>query len=49
MITDIQILENSTGSAELERDIKRKVRMWRFPTIPEGDATVTYPFIFRPS
>ena len=48
-ITNIQILENSTGSAELERDIKRKIKMWRFPAIPEGDATVTYPFIFRPS
>lgn len=48
-ITSIQILENTTGSSELERDIKRKVRMWRFAPIPEGDVTVTYPFIFRPS
>lgn len=48
-ITSVQILENTTGSTELENDIKRKVRMWRFAPIPEGDVTVTYPFIFRPS
>lgn len=48
-ITSVQILENTTGSTELERDIKRKVKMWRFAPIPEGDVTVTYPFIFRPS
>lgn len=48
-ITSVQILENTTGSSELESDIKRKVRMWRFAPIPDGDVTVTYPFIFRPS
>lgn len=48
-ITSVQILENTTGNSELEREIKRKVKMWRFAPIPEGDVTVTYPFIFRPS
>lgn len=48
-IASVQILENTTGSSELENAIKRKVKMWRFASIPEGDVTVTYPFIFRPS
>lgn len=48
-VSRVEILENTTGSEALERDIRRKVRMWRFESITEGDVTVTYPFIFRPS
>jgi TonB family protein len=48
-VSRVEILENTTGSDGLERDIKRKVRMWRFEPIGGGDVTVTYPFVFRPS
>lgn len=48
-VTAVQALENTTGSPELEHDILRKIRMWRFEQVSEGDATVTYPFVFRPS
>ncbi len=45
-ISNITILENSTGNGELEQEIIRKIRMWQFDEIPEGDVTVTYPFVF---
>lgn len=48
-VTDIQILENTTNNKELEQDIIRKIKMWRFDSITEGKVTVTYPFIFKPS
>lgn len=48
-VTSVQILENTTGNKNLERDIARKVKMWRFEAVPEGDVTVTYPFLFKPS
>jgi len=48
-VTDIQVLENTTGNADLEKEITRKIRMWQFEEIADGDVTVTYPFIFRPS
>ena len=45
-VTKVEILENSTGNADLEQEIVRKVRMWEFEPVPEGDVTVTYPFLF---
>jgi TonB family protein len=48
-VTAVQILENTTGNKELENDIMRKIKMWRFEEIPEGDVTVTYPFVFQPA
>ncbi|MBN2035527.1 MAG: energy transducer TonB [Chitinispirillaceae bacterium] len=48
-VTAITILENTTGSSDLESEIKRKIRMWRFESISEGDVTVTYPFVFMPA
>ncbi len=48
-VISIQIIENTTNSKNLEKDIVRKVKMWRFDKIPKGDVTVTYPFLFRPS
>jgi len=47
-VTGIQILENSTGNDELEDEIVRKIRMWQFDEIPDGEVTVTYPFVFSP-
>ncbi|NLW33508.1 MAG: energy transducer TonB [Fibrobacter sp.] len=48
-VTRIIVFENTTQDTELEQEIVRKIRMWRFETIPEGDVTVTYPFIFAPA
>lgn len=45
----LEILENTTGNKELEEEILRKVKMWKFETIPEGDVTVTYPLVFQPA
>ncbi|MBN1577202.1 MAG: energy transducer TonB [Chitinispirillaceae bacterium] len=43
------IVNNTTGNKELEEEILRKIRMWRFEVIPDGDVTVTYPFVFAPA
>ncbi|MBD3344847.1 MAG: TonB family protein [Chitinivibrionales bacterium] len=48
-IIEVQILENTTGSKDLARDISRKMKMWRFDPISDGDVTVTYPFVFSPA
>jgi len=48
-VTNVQILENTTGNNSLEKDIIRKIKMWQFEDITEGEVTVTYPFVFRPS
>lgn len=45
-VTDIKILENSTGNSDLEDEIIRKIKMWQFDPINDGDVTVTYPFVF---
>ncbi|MDD5675386.1 MAG: AgmX/PglI C-terminal domain-containing protein, partial [Chitinivibrionales bacterium] len=43
------VVENTTGNKDLEDDIVRKVRMWKFEQIPEGEVTATFPFIFTPA
>jgi TonB family protein len=43
------VVENTTGNHDLEDDIVRKMRMWKFEAIPEGDATVTLPLLFSQS
>lgn len=48
-VVGVRILDNTTGSKELEEEIVRKVKMWQFESIPEGEVSVTYPFIFKPS
>jgi len=45
-VTKTVVVENSTGNSELEEEIIRKIRMWTFDPIAEGDVTVTYPFVF---
>jgi TonB family protein len=45
----VTIVENTTNNSEIEQEIIRKIRMWRFETVPEGDVTVTYPFVFTPA
>ena len=48
-VTRLEILDNTTGSKELEEEIERKVKLWKFDSIPEGEVTVTYPLIFQPA
>jgi TonB family protein len=48
-VSNVEVLENSTGNTDLEGEIIRKIQMWKFDPVPEGDATVTYPFVFKPS
>ena len=43
------VVENTTGNKDLENEIIRKIRMWHFEAIPDGDVTVTYPFVFAPA
>ncbi|HAJ80633.1 MAG TPA: hypothetical protein DCO75_12780 [Fibrobacteres bacterium] len=48
-VTKLEVMENTTGNKELEDEIIRKVKMWNFESIPEGDVTVTYPLVFQPA
>jgi TonB family protein len=48
-VTMATVIENTTGNSEFEGEILRKIRMWRFDPIPEGDVTVSYPFVFTTS
>ncbi|MFP4162646.1 MAG: TonB family protein [Chitinispirillaceae bacterium] len=48
-ISAVEILENTTGNMQLQREIIRKIRTWRFDEIADGDVTVTYPFVFSPA
>ncbi len=48
-VTRAEVLENTTGNQELEEEILRKVKMWKFEEIPEGEVTITYPLLFQPA
>ena len=45
-IAMVTIVENTTGNTDLGNEIMRKIRMWHFEAIADGDVTVTYPFVF---
>ena len=48
-VSMVKVLDNTTGDMEFEQELVRKVKMWQFDPINEGDVTVTYPFVFTPS
>jgi TonB family protein len=48
-VSRVEVVENTTGNKELEDEIVRKVTMWKFEAINEGEVTVTYPFVFQPA
>ncbi|HEX2956109.1 MAG TPA: AgmX/PglI C-terminal domain-containing protein [Chitinispirillaceae bacterium] len=48
-VTNIRIVENTTGSTDFEQELIRKMTFWKFDPIPEGDVTVSYPFVFSSS
>ncbi|MBS2027973.1 MAG: AgmX/PglI C-terminal domain-containing protein [Deltaproteobacteria bacterium] len=48
-VTDVEIDENQMGNDEVASCIKAKIRAWTTPFKPDGDATVSYPFVFQPA
>ena len=48
-VTECRIEESAMNWPPLENSLVKIVRTWRFPEIPEGDVTVSYPLVFFPS
>ncbi len=48
-VTECRIEETAMNWPPLENSLVKMVRTWRFPKIPEGDVTVSYPLVFFPS
>ena len=48
-VMDCRVEESAMNWPPLEEALVRMVRTWRFPQIPEGDVTVSYPLVFFPS
>jgi hypothetical protein len=44
-VSDVFIVGNTTGDAELGSCIEKKVKRWKFPDSVEGE--ITWPFVFR--
>jgi len=48
-VTECYVEESAMNWPPLENSLVKMVRTWRFPEIPEGDVTVSYPLVFFPS
>jgi TonB family protein len=48
-VTECHIEESAMKWPPLENSLVKIVRTWRFPEIPEGNVTVSYPLVFFPS
>ncbi len=48
-VSSVIIVVNSTGNNEFAEEIVRKVKMWQFEPVTDGDVTVSYPFVFTPA
>jgi len=48
-VVQVDVLENSTGSEQLEQELVAKIKSWEFEKIAQGEASVVYPFVFRPT
>lgn len=48
-VTECHIKESAMNWPPLENSLVKIVRTWRFPKIPEGEVTVSYPLVFFPS
>ncbi len=48
-ITECRVEESAMNWPPLEESLVRMIKTWRFPEIPEGDVTVSYPLVFFPS
>ena len=48
-VTECHVEDTAMNWPPLENSLVKMVRTWRFPEIPEGDVTVSYPLVFFPS
>ncbi|MDF1527106.1 MAG: AgmX/PglI C-terminal domain-containing protein [bacterium] len=48
-VTECRIEESAMNWPPLENSLVKMIRTWKFPEIPEGDVTVSYPLVFFPS
>lgn len=48
-VISVKVVENTTGNTEFADEIIRKVRMWEFEPVTDGEVTVSYPFVFTPA
>jgi TonB family protein len=48
-VTDCRIEKSAMNWPPLENSLVKMVKTWRFPEIPEGEVTVSYPLVFFPS
>jgi TonB family protein len=48
-VTECHIEKSAMNWPPLEKSLVKMVRTWKFPEIPEGDVTVSYPLVFFPS
>lgn len=48
-VTECRIEESAMNWPPMENSLVKMVRTWKFPEIPEGDVTVSYPLVFFPS
>ncbi|MFC1889491.1 TonB family protein [Thermodesulfobacteriota bacterium] len=48
VVSETSLVDSSLGNFALEQAILKRIRTWKFPQIPKGEVTVTYPFVFLP-
>lgn len=48
VVSETNLVESSLGNFALEQAILKRISTWKFPQIPKGEVTVTYPFLFLP-
>lgn len=48
-VTECHIEESAMKWPPLENSLVKMVKTWKFPEIPEGNVTVSYPLVFFPS
>jgi len=48
-VSSVLIVVNSTGNKEFADELVRKVKMWQFEPVTDGEVTVSYPFVFAPA
>jgi TonB family protein len=48
-VTECRVKESEMNWPPLEQSLVKIFKTWKFPEIPEGDVTVSYPLVFFPS
>ena len=49
VVTECYVEETAMNWPPLENSLVKMVKTWKFPEIPQGDVTVSYPLVFFPS